>query len=367
MKIPWEQVRAFRAERHQLHRRGTDALQVASQLCGLHAQVLSSAELSLWARVEGVTREQFRALLWKDSALVKTWAMRGTLHLLPRSELPLYLGALANYGHFLKDPWLNSIGITREEVDVVLAAVGRALRGESLTREELAAAVSRDTGTKKYGAALLQSWGMLLKPAAYRGLLCFAESQPPRVRFTSPGRVKPLPREPALRELARRYLRAYGPATRGDFASWWGCSARRAQEIFESLDTVRLEDRWLLREDLPELQRARPSGAVRLLPAFDPYVAGAPRTGGLFPLQHKKRIYRNQGWLTPALLVDGHIDGVWRHQRTSKGLTVTVEPFVRLSKAVRAALALEAESLARFLEAPLLRVDLSTAHREAAK
>ena len=60
------------------------ALDVVGDLCGLHAQVMSSAELTLWARVDGLTREEVGELLWEHRHLVKTWAMRGTpLHLLP--------------------------------------------------------------------------------------------------------------------------------------------------------------------------------------------------------------------------------------------------------------------------------------------
>ena len=49
------------------------------RLCGLHAQVLSSAGLSVWARVEDLDRQALRHALWEDRTLVKTWAMRGTL------------------------------------------------------------------------------------------------------------------------------------------------------------------------------------------------------------------------------------------------------------------------------------------------
>jgi hypothetical protein len=69
----------------------------------------------------------------------------------------------------------------------------------------------------------------------------------------------------------------------------------------------------------------------------------------LFPLKHKARIFRSQGWISPVLLVDGGVAGLWRHERSGRGLSVRLEPFARLTKPVRAAAAEEAERLAAFL------------------
>src|SRR5438046_1631297 len=152
-------------------------LRVAAELCGLHAQVLSSAELSLHARVDQLAPEAVQRALWTDGSLVKTWAMRGTLHLLPRAELPLFFAALSTYTHFLKQGWLKYFGVTRDELEEVIAALAEALPGRVLTRDELAGEVARRTGSSKYATVLRQSWGVMLKPAAFRGQLCFAQSE----------------------------------------------------------------------------------------------------------------------------------------------------------------------------------------------
>jgi hypothetical protein len=361
-RIPWEQVARFRAQRHRLHRRAPRGamLRVAREICGLHAQVLSSSELSLWARVDRLAPTDVQRALWSEGSLVKTWAMRGTLHLLPRAELPLFFGALSTYTHFRKQAWLKYFGVTREELEEVIAALEQALPGRTLTREELAAEVARRTGSSKYGTVLRQSWGVMLKPAAFRGQLCFAESEGQRVRFTHPGAVEPWDGPQALRELARRYLAAYGPATRQDFAAWWGESAAQAKTLLDSLDTVEVEvdgtRALLLERDVPPALGARSHGAVRLLPAFDPYVIGAPRRGGLFPLAQKPRIFRGQGWISATLVVDGRIEGVWRQERQGRKLTLTVEPFARPSASVRSGVSAEAERLAVFLDCTLQKI-----------
>jgi len=122
-------------------------LDVVADIAGLHAQVLSSAELTLWARVEGLTREALPAALWESRSLVKTWAMRGTLHLLPAAELGLWVGAQGVLKPRHHAPsWLRAFGLTREEADAVLAAIPQALEGRTLTRAELADTVAGLTG-----------------------------------------------------------------------------------------------------------------------------------------------------------------------------------------------------------------------------
>ena len=153
MKLGWEEARALRLERHHLHRRAPRGreLRVAGRICGLHAQLLSSAALSLWARVEGMSLEAFQRALWRERKLVKIWAMRGTLHLLPARDLPVYLGALSTYTHYLTQRWVKYVGITRDEIELVIATVGEVLRGRALTRDQLADAVVERTGSKKLG------------------------------------------------------------------------------------------------------------------------------------------------------------------------------------------------------------------------
>src|SRR5260370_41673574 len=92
-------------------------LAVASRLCGLHAQVMSSAELTIWARVEDLDRRAVPRALWEDRTLVKTWATRGTLHLLPSGELPPWHAALRTSRRYFEPAlWKKYSGITPEEL-----------------------------------------------------------------------------------------------------------------------------------------------------------------------------------------------------------------------------------------------------------
>ena len=77
---------------------------------------------------------------------------------------------------------------------------------------------------------------------------------------------------------------------------------------------------WMLAEHVEEVGGMEPAGVVRLLPAFDHYVVAAPRNQeAVLPGALKGRVYRPQGWLSPVLLVDGRMEGVWRHEHRGVG------------------------------------------------
>jgi winged helix DNA-binding protein len=362
--LTWPKVLAWRLTRQHLDRRAPrgKALEVVRQICGLHAQVMSSAELTLWARVEDLELGAVQKALWEERSLVKTWAMRGTLHLLPAAELPIWVGAQGVLKPRYHTPsWLRYFGLTREEAEALIAAIPKALADRMLTREELAQEVGRLLGSEELGGKLRHSWGALLKPAAFRGHLLFAPSVGQNVRFARPDRWlaewQPVETEEAAREVTRRYLAAYGPATREEFARWFGTSSpaqagRLIEGLGEEIASVEIEgsQAWMLTEHVPEVEVAEPSGVVRLLPAFDHYVVAAPRDHeGVLLEPLKSRVYRPQGWLSPVLLVDGRMEGLWRHERKGDRLIVEVEPFAEQPGWVRRATEEEAERLARFL------------------
>ena len=390
-RLTWEQVRAWRLARHHLAARAPREalLDVVSRLCGVHAQLMGSAELTLWARVEGLEPDAVQRALWEERSLVKTWAMRGTLHLLPATELGLWHAGLGTYRHYLKPAWFRGFGITPEQLEALIEAVTDALEGRELTREELARAVAERTGAPELGDKLRESWGAFLKPVAFRGRLCFAPGEGQKVRFTRPdtwlaaapggGPAAAAPKgasagsapdgapaastpwadpDAALREIARRHLGAHGPATREDLARWWATTPAAAGRLLRSLgdddDAVELDvegaPMWMLDAGAREAAGLAPPEGVRLLPAFDQYVIAATRHAeALMPGPFADRVYRPQGWLSAVLLVGGRMEGTWRHERRGRRIAIAFEPFGRLPKAVRADAEAEAERLAAFL------------------
>jgi winged helix DNA-binding protein len=344
--------------RHRLVERAApaDLARVAGELCGLHAQVMSSAELSLWARIDGLPRDAVHEALWTHRSLVKLWAARRTLHLLPAADLGAWLAALGTMSGGFRNA-------TSDDVERITDAIRRALDGHVLTREELARDVGRITGSPHYAEWLRSGWGSALKAAAFRGLVCFAPSDGNQVRFTSPASwlrdpIDRLTTADGLAEVARRFLHAYGPATAADLGRWWmeARSGRKVAPMLAALGEQVVEvdvdgqPALALAEDLPGLAAAAPRNVARLLPAFDPWVIGMARREPLIDARYVGRVYRQQGWVSPVILVNGRVAGVWRHARTGRRLAVELEPFEPLPAWAGRQLAAESRRLATFLD-----------------
>jgi hypothetical protein len=362
--LTWEQVAAWRMRAQGLAARAPAAewLSVVERVCGLHAQVMSSAELTLHARVDGLSRDVVSSALWESRALVKTWAMRGTLHLLPSEEYPLWQAALGQFDHYRRDGWLRGWGVTLEEMEALIAGVASALADGPLTREALGDAIERTTGSAHIGQLVRGSWGSMLKPAAYEGKLCFGPSDGQKVTFTRPDVWLSMPSEPsdpdaAMRTVTRRFLASSGPATREDYARWWGITparaGRRIADLGDEVESVDVEGepRFMLAAAGAEAAESAPTGLLRLVPGFDQYVVGASlHAAALLPSDElRARVYRPQGWLSPVVLVDGRMEGVWRFERRGRRLRIEVSPFRRVGAEMRDAVEAEAERVGDFL------------------
>ena len=266
--LNWPQVHAWRLSQHGLSPRlsSQDFMQAVTRTAGIQAQVMSAAELALCTRVEGLSPPDVHAALWQDHTLVRTWAMRGTLHLLSASELPLYVAAHdwqlnARWSKYFAESGLT----TTAQQEAFLSAIPHVLEQGPLTRPQLADAVAKQTGIAQVRDFILsESWGSPLKPSAYRGELCLGPGQGQSATFMNPrawiGQWQPIEPELALQELTRRYLQAYGPATADDFRFWWGCGKIVAKNLFhsmaEELEEVEVEGwrAFALRATLPLMQ-----------------------------------------------------------------------------------------------------------------
>jgi hypothetical protein len=376
VRVTWRQVVRWRLRRQLLVEPAADALAVARRVCGLHAQVASCTELI--AGIRSTTPPDLDTALWRDRSLVRTWAMRGTLHLLPADELDVWVGARTDYESRRRFPpsYEREHGVTGEQVHAITDAIGELLGAQPLTRAELAAAISGRLGDPALTAPLSTGWGAVFKPAASRGLLCSGPAADGAVTFVNPaawlGRpVRPLDAAAANREVLLRFLAANGPATAVDVARWWGdqpAPARRwIREHADALTAVEIDGEagFVVRaEDADELAAvpdalAGPAdGHVVLLPGFDPWVI-APRSHRqrAVPPERASEVSRTAGWISPVLVVDGAVAGVWEHEQRGDALAITVRPFTPLPAAVRDAVQVHAARYAALLGAESVRVD----------
>jgi hypothetical protein len=358
-ELSWAQVHAFRLQRHHLARRAPkkDLPQVLRDIGGAQAQLMSAAELQIAVRVDCTVRD-VRKALWTDKTLVKTWLMRGTLHLASADDLPLYAGATSRRWIRVRLSWLKFMQVTEPDFWKIVDEISAALDGKPKTREELIAIAGK--GKSEHVRQLLKSgWGGMLKPAARNGRLCFGPNRGQNVTFVRPadwlGTWRDVDPERALPEVARRYLRAYGPATKTDFARWWGAwpgigpaawSAIAADLVKVSVEGTKLD---VLETDLQAMGKAKLETAVQLLPSFDPYILGHATRDHLVEPANLAKVSRTAGWISAVVLVNGSVAGTWTHVVANKTLRISVEPFRRLSRAVSSEVRLRAGEVANAL------------------
>src|SRR3989337_2644690 len=172
--VSWRQVHGSRLRRHHLQRRAprADLVGVVADLCGVQAQLSSAAKLALWARVRGLRSEDVERALWRERSLVKTWCMRGTTHLLPAAEFPMYVAALQDSAVARDRNWIARYGISEGEMDRMADAVVEALASGPLARRELADRVVGLVGPKAR-RWVEHSWGGIVRHPCFQGRVCF--------------------------------------------------------------------------------------------------------------------------------------------------------------------------------------------------
>jgi hypothetical protein len=368
VRLTWPQAIGWHMRQHRLDRRAqrADLLRVATEHGGLHAQVMSSAELIAWCRVADLREGDVTRALWQERKLVKTWAMRHTLHLVPASGYWEWIAVASSLPSLVNPSWIRRLRLSDDELAAVVAAVSEALSRGPLWRNELLLEIARATGSARVEKLLQESWGInLLKPACMQGMLCFAQGEGARSRFIHPAiylrRRKPARPSNGLRNIARQFFRTCGPATAREFSRWLCLdSARTKQTIAELAGELELVDvegepAWMIAADVAEVRNALPERTVRLLPSFDPYVFGA--------FSHSERylrggahtdIYKGSAWYAAVLFAEGGFAGVWSMKKAPDRLSISIEPFRAaprwLKKGAEAEAALMAQSMNRKLE-----------------
>jgi uncharacterized protein YcaQ len=359
-----EQIHAFRLRRHHLlDRSAKDLVTICRDVCGVQAQIMSAAQLQLWARNHAITPTVVNDALWKNRSLVKTSLMRQTLHFVPADEFPLYIAAHKNARAKAVLSIMARCKITREEADALSALILEELKTGPAPRAAITAAV-RPKVSKRLRVWMDKVWSIVRLPVI-EGLVCYGPGEGNQATFIRtehwlPARSRvdgaKVDAVQAQKELFRKYLRAYGPATLQDFAHWSLISMAEVRALRPLLDSEIAEHNGLLllREDLKILQATSPEmNSVHLLPYFDVYLLAHRFKEHFLKPQFYKRVYRNQGWISPVVLINGEIAGVWSYKLLRKALEIEIELFARVDSRTRSQIKDRAAELADLFQCPL--------------
>ncbi|HEY3335361.1 MAG TPA: winged helix DNA-binding domain-containing protein [Candidatus Limnocylindrales bacterium] len=362
--VTWRQVAALRMRRQHLLERvpARDMVEVVREHVGIQAQVMSSAELALQARVAGLTRADVGQALWEERALVKTWAMRGTLHLVAAEELPELVRGLGSRLSWLTPVWLRYFKVTRAEMLALQEAIGEIFTDEPMTRGELAQALATRLSKPAFADRVASGWGTFLKPAASSGRLVFGPNRGRNVTFVNPaawlGVPMPEPAPEGVDPAMVRHLRAFPGGSKQELARWWGVTRGKLtgahKRLGDTLTEVDIEGTKaiVLTEDLDELESAEPEpdATIRLLGGFDPYTLSLQKEAEpLLPIARRALVSRTAGWISAVLLSGGAVAGTWTHEVRPRTTIVEVAPWRRLKRAELATVQAEVGRIGEFL------------------
>lgn len=260
--------------------------------------------------------------------LVRTWPLRGTLHLVAAEDVHWMLDFLAprivqrHTARLQREHQLDDKAVRR-----CRAVIERALGGgKRLTREEMYAALEQRGIDARDQRGLQILWRL-----AHDGVICFGPRDGKQQTFVLldewvPPTPNPLTGDEALAELTRRYFNSHAPATAADFAWWSGLTvaeAKRGMELAEIVD-----------DESP----VEPVSSTHLLPAFDEYTVA-----------YKDRSAIGHNVLDPAVVIDGLVAGTWKRVLHRGEVEITISHFRPLTPKEQRALTEAADCYARFL------------------
>jgi hypothetical protein len=329
---------------------GTAPTAMVEQLLGLQAQEPKPPFIGLWTRIDDFGADDLRAAL-RSGDVVRATLMRATLHLWSASDYAALRSALQP----ALDDAMGGILKARGEgvvVDDTLAAARKLLaRGRKLTFNQI-----RDALREQFPDVDHRALGYVARTGLPLVMVATDDAwgYPRDAQFQLATKVD---KKPATEELVRRYLAAFGPATPADMQVWSGLKGLKA--VFAGMDGLERLDGNLY--DLPDAPRPDPDvpAPVRFLPAFDNLVLSHKDRARVIDDEHRPKLLATGNLrVQPSFLVDGFVAGMWKIDARKKSSTLTIEPFVKLTKKVRTELEAEGQALVRFAEPETAAVEV---------
>lgn len=313
MEITLRELRQWRLCAQHLTEKSAP-LQVAGDLCGIQAQYATNAVHALAVRCENTD----------VTGLVKSWTLRGTLHLFPENDLPLYVPNVGvegifdtPYGQWLYD---GHCQMPKERMLFFAGLVAGALSDQPISRDTLKDLCRSNGMTAEEEERVFSGWGGVIRLLAESGVLCVS-ARVNRAYVRCPD-FSPMPTEQARLELLRRYVTHYGPVSLHDMMYFFRWTQRELKALLTQLpvQTVSCDRRTYYYLKEPDVRPALPR--CIFLAGFDPLMLGYEKKESPFlPPEHLKKVFNNTGIVFPPLLIDGTVRGKWKEQDKYIALT----------------------------------------------
>jgi hypothetical protein len=334
---------------------------IVQNVGGLQAQDSDAMALAVGVRGEELTTDDVAHALAEERTVVRTWGVRGTLHLLATKDLGWLLPLIGPVFQAASSRRLLELDLDDNTLTRGVAALRELLQGRGpMTKSEILYALQQ-RDIEPEGQAFIH----LIRHAALGGVLCLGPdrgSKATYVLLSDWAKLgKPLSIEKAYMTLTRRYLEAYAPTTPEDMGAWSGLPMVEIRKAWQTLKSVLLEvevngsPAWMLHSQATWLDEVREPDleaepVVRLLPAFDIFLLGYKKRDLILPPAYIKQVNAGGGMLKPVLLVNGRVVGTWKSYRKGDGLEVSVKMFEELEEDVHAALDEAGQKSGQFLQ-----------------
>ena len=342
--------RATLARQFLLKRESVPPLAVIERLAGMQSQWPRSPFVGLWSRLKTFRREELLGLLTSKKA-VRGTMYRGTIHLVSAKDYRQFrpvLQPLLTKGMLAI---VNKRFVDVEIDEIVKSAhsfLSKAPCTFEATRQQLVTLYPK-TNDRAMGYITRMMLPLVMIPTdATWGFPTASE-----FGLAEKWLGKPVDKETGTGALIRRYLTAFGPGSVADAQTWSGLQGLKAEfELLRPKLVVLRDERGRELFDLPDAPR--PDGDVpaplRFLPDFDNLLLGHQDRTRVIADADKPGIFRAGLRVEPSVLVDGFAAASWKVERKKAVATLAIDPFAKLSKAVRTEMEGEAERLVRFME-----------------
>jgi hypothetical protein len=337
--------------------RASDVASAVRRAGAIQAQDRLGYLLGVGTRTKGLTAADVQQARNVDRTVVRSWFMRGTLHLVPAEDFRWMLALVGEAMDARASKHRADLGILPEDHARVLEVFRAGLPGRGFLKRTEIADFLNSAGLPAQGQAARH----LLRSASLLGVVCFGPDQDGEESHVPIDDWLPqdtIPPPDPMAELARRYFAAHGPANASDFRWWTGLPAaetrRGVEAIADELTEVSVDgtSMWVTANAATRIEEVRSASThkLRVLGPFDPYLLGYAKRDLGVPDPLLKRINAGGGMIRSCIVIDGRLVGIWDRKRRVSGLTVTVTAFEKLSDEAQTQLEAEFADIARFLE-----------------
>jgi len=330
---------------------------VVGSLGAMQAQDFAGAKWSIGLRLPGTTEADIERAI-EERAIIRTWALRGTLHFVAARDIHWILTLIAPRLHANQVAPFRKVSLTDSALHKSQDIMRRVLQGgNTITRKALLQEI-QDGGVSVEDIRA----NFILLRAAVDGVICSGPRQGKEYTFVLLDEwVKPpapITREEALANLAKCYFKGHGPATLQDYIWWSGLSRAEAQQgmglASKSLSSVEVDDqKYFMGRNKTELHK---DTQVHMLPGFDELLLGyTDRSASLAPVFAKRVAANKNGLFAATLVSDGEVIGLWKRTLVKDKVMIAVEPLKPFSKAQHRAITQAVKRYGSFLGmAPVL-------------